>query len=232
MEESKLLLSVKNLSVKIQNEKILDGISFDLKEKENLVVLGPNGAGKSVLLRSILNLTPHTGEVLWRKDARIAYIPQGFFPSEEMPLTAREFFALKKCPENKAMELLSLVGLGAEILNKEIGHFSGGQFQRLMIAWSLAHDPHVLIFDEPTSGIDVLGEETIYAVLRRTIKNRGLSSIIVTHDMSVVHSFADNVLCLNREAVCIGIPEEALTAETINRLYGGGFSLYAHNHNN
>ena len=86
------------------------------------------------------------------------------------------------------------------------------------------------MFDEPTAGIDIGGEETIYNLLGNIEKERDLSIIIVTHDLSVVYKFADSVLCLNKKLICYGSPQEALGADSLNTLYGGDVKFYKHEH--
>jgi len=229
--DSDKLLEVRNLSVTFGGQNVIEDINFALKDGESLIVVGPNGAGKSVLLRSLLNLIPHKGEIVWRAGARISYVPQGFFPEKDIPLSVYEFFCLKNAPQGKVREILSFVGLhGSVVLNQRIGLLSAGQFQRVMVAWSLVDDPHVLLFDEPTSGVDTRGEETIYSLLRHIKKERNLASILVTHDLSVIHTFADNVLCLNKETICYGTPEEISSPEILRKLYGSDIKIYEHHH--
>ncbi len=229
--QSNIILEVKNLSVELDGEKILENLSFNLREKENLVVMGPNGAGKSVLLKALLGIIPFVGEAKWNKNAKISYVPQKFFPSKEIPLSVEEFFKFKNASLDETEKWLKAVGLDREILEKQIGSLSAGQFQRLMIAWALVDNPDVLFFDEPTSGIDIGGEETIYNLLAKIEKQINLTMILVTHDLNLVYKFADNVLCLNKEAACYGVPAQALTAESLQKLYGGEISLYKHGHN-
>ncbi|MEW5907617.1 MAG: metal ABC transporter ATP-binding protein [Patescibacteria group bacterium] len=225
------ILEVNNLSVKFRNEKIIDNLSFNLKEKDNLVILGPNGAGKSVLLKTLLGLLPFEGEIKWKKEVRISYVPQKFFPSGEIPLSVEEFFKLKKIEKNEIEKSLRSVGLtDLEIMKKKIGVISTGEFQRAMIAWSLADNPDVLLFDEPTAGIDIGGEETIYNLLMQIEKELNLTMVIVTHELNIIYKFANSVLCLNKKAVCYGTPEEALTPESIGQLYGGKIKFYQHQH--
>lgn len=226
-----LILKVKNLSVSFNGDKIIDDISFDLKNKENLIIVGPNGAGKSVLLKTLLGIFSFSGEIKWREGLKVSYFPQSFFPAKEIPLSVREFFKFKKAPQNKIEESLKAVGLDdLSILSKKIGFLSTGQFQRMMIAWSLVDDPHVLLFDEPTSGIDIEGEETIYNLLSQIEEKINLTIIIVTHDLNIVYKLADNVLCLNKKAVCYGAPQEALSSENLHKLYGGEMKVYQHKH--
>lgn len=228
--QSNTILEVKNLNVELDGEKILENLSFNLREKENLVVMGPNGAGKSVLLKALLGIIPFSGEVKWSKNAKISYVPQKFFPSKEIPLNVKEFFKFKNASWDEAEKWLGAVGLTGEILKKQIGSLSAGQFQRLMIAWALVGNPDVLFFDEPTAGIDIGGEETIYNLLAKIEKQINLTMVLVTHDLNLVYKFADNVLCLNKGAACYGAPAQALTAESLKKLYGEAVGVYKHEH--
>ena len=118
---------------------------------------------------------------------------------KNLPLSVEEFFKMKKAGREQAKEALSSVGITDEkFLKKMIGTISSYQLQRVIIAWGLVGNPNVLLFDEPTTGIDIGGEETIFNLLNKIEKERNLSIILVTHDMSVVYGFADSVLCLNK----------------------------------
>jgi zinc transport system ATP-binding protein len=225
------ILEVKNLTVEFNGEKILDDLSFSLKERENLIVIGPNGAGKSVLLRALINALPYRGEIIWKKDVKIGYVPQKFLPEKNIPLSIKEFFEFKiqKAADagDKIKEVLGRVGLtDTAILKNRIGDISFGQLQRVLIAWSLLEKPEVLLFDEPFSGIDIEGEETIYNLLAQIEKELDLTIILVTHDLSVVYKLADSVLCINRKPICYGKPVEVLSRESLEKLYGGGLKFH------
>jgi zinc transport system ATP-binding protein len=228
---NKNILEVKNLNVSFNTERVLDNLSFNLKEKENLVVVGPNGAGKTVLLRALLGIIPFTGEIKWGKEVKIGYVPQKFLPDKTIPLTVEEFFKFKIRNAKKISESLNLVGIKHKsILKKKVGEISSGQLQRILIAWSLIDEPDILLFDEPTAGIDIEGEETIYNLLTHIEKERDLTIILVTHDLNVVYKFANSVLCLNKKAICYGSPQEALGPDSLNQLYGGEIKFYTHDH--
>ena len=97
-----------------------------------------------------------------------------------------------------------------------------------MIAWSLVSNSQILLFDEPTTGIDIGGEGTIYGLLAKLKKERGLTILLVTHDLSVVYKFSNYVICLNRCPICQGSPKEVLIPETLRRLYGEEVKFYEH----
>ena len=226
---SKNILTVENLNVELAGEEIIKDLSFSVKEKDSLVILGPNGAGKTTLLRALLGLIPYKGKVSWStKD--ISYLP----PKELVqrtsifPLTVKDFFSFKKVNQKQILEILEAVGLPAKLLPKSVNTLSTGQFQRLIIAWALVDNPKVLIFDEPTSGIDVGGQETIYTLLHKFWKERNLTILLVTHELSVVWEHANNVLCLNKRGLCFGSPNIALTPEKLRELYGVGVKFYKH----
>ena len=103
-----------------------------------------------------------------------------------------------------------------------------GQRQRILIAWALLGDPDVLLFDEPTADIDISGQESIYSLIRHLQKDLGLTVILISHDLSVVYSHAEQVLCLNRQKICFGSPVEALTDAHLNKLYGDNHGFYRH----
>jgi zinc transport system ATP-binding protein len=120
------------------------------------------------------------------------------------------------------------VGFKNIFLDKKIGDLSSGQFQRILIAWALLKNPDVLLFDEPTTGIDIGGEETIYTLLAKLKKERNLTILLVTHDLSVVFKFSNFVICLNKCPICQGVPQKVLTSEALGKLYGDEVKFYDH----
>ncbi len=234
----KNILSVKNLSVELEGEKIIDDLSFDVKEGETFVILGPNGAGKTVLLKALLGLIPYQGEINWQSSGRIGYAPQRLPLIKDIPLSVEEFFKFKKISGKERAEILKEVGIDdTSVFKKRLGWLSSGQFQRILIAWALAGLPadeagdcRVLLFDEPTAGVDIGGEETIYHLLHKIKKEKNLTVFLVSHDLSIVFKYATNILCLNKQKICWGSPKEALTTENLARLFGGEVKFYPHNH--
>jgi len=228
------LLIVKNLFVRIEDRYILEDISFELGPGERLVVLGPNGAGKTVLLKVLLNLLPHTGEVTWAPDVRIGYVPQKIDPERHLPLTYKDLL-ISKCKimglaSSTINEIAERVGLTKELLATPVGHLSGGEFQRGLVGFALIGEPNVLLLDEPTASIDEPGEEHIYGLINRLQAQYNLAVIAVSHDLSFIYRYATKVLCLNRRRVCMGTPQEVLTPDVLTQVYGSPVSYYHHEH--
>ena len=229
--ENNFILRVKGLNVELNNEKIIEDLSFEVKEGEVLTILGPNGAGKTVLFRTLIGLLPFQGKIEWEKGIKIGYVPQRIPLIKDIPLSVKEFFGLKAISQQETENILNAVGMGEkEILGKRIGDLSSGQFQRTLVAFGLISDPQVLLFDEPMTGIDIGGEETIYSLLGKLKKERNLTILLITHDLNIVYKFATNVLCLNRKSLCYGLPRETLTTDNLEQLYGEKVKLYFHTH--
>ena len=230
------LLTVKNLSVRIQDKLIIEELTFDLAARERLSILGPNGAGKTVLLKALLNLISYTGQIVWSPEVRLGYVPQKIDADIHLPLTFTDLFRAKcrtlKVSPADLNEVSNSIGLTKELLETPVGHLSGGQFQRGLIAFALIGRPNVLLLDEPTASVDEPGEEHIYELIHRLQDERNLASIMVSHDLSFVFRYATNVLCLNRQRVCFGTPREALSADVLEKLYGEPMGFYHHDHKN
>lgn len=225
---SQAILRVKNLSVRLENEQVIKDLSFEVREGDIVTVLGPNGAGKTILLKTLLGLLPYEGEIHWQSGIKIGYVPQRLPFIRDVPMSVREFFGLKKISKKEIKEILNSVGFKENFLDKKVGELSSGQFQRILVAWALIGSPQVLLFDEPTSGIDIGGEETIYSLLVPAKGKRNLTILLVTHDLSVVYKFSNHVICLNKCPLCQGTPKEILTPEILHRLYGGEVKFYEH----
>lgn len=228
------LLTVQNLSVRIEDKLIIDDLNFDLEPRERLSILGPNGAGKTVLLKALLNLIPYTGQIVWAPEVRLGYVPQKIDADIHLPLTFSDLFRAKcmtlKVSTGDLSEVSKSIGLTKELLETPVGHLSGGQFQRGLIAFALIGKPNVLLLDEPTASVDEPGEEHIYELIHRLQDEHNLASIMVSHDLSFVFRYATNVLCLNRQRVCFGTPREALSPDVLEKLYGEPMGFYHHDH--
>ena len=137
-------------------------------------------------------------------------MPQKLYVGKDIPLTVSEFFQFKENDSRKIAAVLTSVGLGEgeskdfhrgqRLLRTRLGVLSGGELQRVLIAFALLGKPNVLLFDEPTSGVDISGEETVYALI-------------------------DN---LNKEQVCFGPPKQVVDKESLEALYGENVQVYRH----
>ena len=228
------ILSVRNLAITFDSRTVIHGLNFDLRAGDDLAVIGPNGSGKTVLLKALLGLVPFEGEIRWSPTARLGYVPQRVAVDRRMPINIQDLLAAKarflKLPAQAVDAVAETVGLAAELLNTSVGVLSGGQFQKALIAFALLGDPNVLLFDEPTASLDELAEERIYELVAQLRHEKGMTVILVSHDLSIVYQSADLVLCLCKDRPCLGPPHEVLTPEMLERLYDAPAQYYQHQH--
>lgn len=228
--DNDIVVKVKNLRVRLDGHRVIEDLSLEVRKGEVITILGPNGAGKTVLLRTLLGLLPCEGEITWKPGITIGYVPQRLPFIRDIPLSVNDFFRLKKSSGEETKLILESVGFREDMMREKIGELSSGQFQRVLIAWALVKNPQVLLFDEPTTGIDISGEETVYTLLERLQRERTLTMLLVTHDLSVVYKFSTEVVCLNKHLVCYGPPQKVLTPESLRELFGEEVKFYQHRH--
>lgn len=226
------VLEVSDLSISFGRAEVFSGLTFSVASGDALAVIGPNGAGKTQLLRALIGAVPHGGTLHWAPGVRIGYVPQKLDIGRDAPITGLEFLraraALAGQQLTDAHEPLAAVGLPAEMGRRSIGALSGGQFQRLLVAFALVGNPTVLLLDEPTASVDEPGQERLNELIHRLQRDRGLTTVLVSHDLSVVYRYATAVLCLGRQTRCFGKPREVLTPDRLHELYGTPPAFHVH----
>jgi len=228
------VLSVDNLNVNLENHQIIENINFELNREDSLALIGPNGSGKTVLLKALLGLIPYEGNIIWSKKSRIGYVPQKINADRHLPLTLFNLLTAKahllKTNVKEIDKLVATVNIDPSYLHLPVGHLSGGQFQKGLIAFALLGHPNVLLFDEPTASLDQSSEEHIYELLNRLQNLYRLTIVIVSHDLSLVYRYATKVLCVNKTQQCFGLPQKVLTHKVLTGIYGPSHKYYSHYH--
>ena len=228
-------LRIQNLAVKIGTDTILQDISLHVHCGELVALIGPNGAGKSTLIKTILGQLPYDGVISFsvpgqrNRKAKIGYVPQSptFDPGD--PVSVADLFAccmskrpaflgISKTMRQKILDCLDRVH-GEYLIDKRIGSLSGGELQRVLLALALEPMPNILILDEPLSGVDVEGMETLMDMLDEIRKTYDLSILMITHDFSMLPLYADQVALLNHKLICQGTPEEILSSDAFRQVF-------------
>ena len=219
-KDDNYILQVYDLTVDISNQPILSSLNFKVKQGVTLAIVGPNGAGKTTLFRALLNLIPHSGRIEWNGKVKIGYVPQ-VLSVRDIPISVKEFLALKNESESDMKTALTSVGLNFDgILEKSLATLSGGQTRRVLIAWAIVDKPDVLLFDEPTSGVDLDSEEAIYGMLRKLTAKNKITLLLITHDLHIVREYSDYALALNKCLVFFGESRKVMKPETQKLIYG------------
>lgn len=218
VDDNGYILKVSNLGVKLQNQILLDNISFNVKKGTTLALLGPNGAGKTVLFRTLLNRLPYTGTIEWTEKAKIGYVPQ-YISVSDIPMSVKEFLSIGDGIDfEKALDKVRLAD--KSILDKRLGVLSGGQLRRVLIAWALNDNPNVLFLDEPTTGVDMDSEEPIYLMLNDIKKTQKITIFLITHNIHIVEEYADNLLALNKCVTFCGPSADIGRPDIQKQIYG------------
>lgn len=213
-----VILKVTELTVELPNQTILDKVSFQLKRGTTLAIIGPNGAGKTMLFRALLNLVPFKGKIEWANKVKIGYVPQ-YLSASDIPISVKEFLAMKNIPNID--RALGSVGLKSEdIVNKRLGALSGGQLRRVLIAWAVADNPNVLLFDEPTTGVDLDSEEAIYRMLSDLEEENKITTLLISHDVHIIRHYSNYMLALNKCVTFFGESKRIMEPELQTMIYG------------
>ncbi len=228
-------LRIQDLSVQIERNAILKNVNLHVHCGELVALIGPNGAGKSTLLKAILGQREYEGIISFSvpgqrtRRAKIGYVPQSptFDPGD--PVTVSDLFAccmakrpaflgLSKKMREKVLACLERVH-GEDLIDKRVGTLSGGELQRVLLALALEPVPNILILDEPLSGVDVEGMETLMDMLDEIRQTYDLSILMTTHDFAMLPQYADQVVLIDHGIVCQGQPLEVLGSEDFRRVF-------------
>ncbi len=244
------MIHIDNFSYAINGVRILENVSLEIVEGEFLSIIGPNGAGKTTLVKCLVRInTGGTGEISignrslasysGKALARLAgYVPQG--DSRELPFSVEEFVFMGRYPyqgpfisvneeDRRAVrEALELTGT-ARFAERPLDTLSGGERQGVFIAAALAQEARILFLDEPTAFLDPRHVADIHAILRRVNREKGVTVVMVTHDINGAAMLSDRIAVLKQgRVVTVGLPEAIMTNKTLELVYDKPFLFVAH----
>ncbi len=215
--------------------QVLEDISFGVEPGVFLNIIGPNGAGKTTILKLLLGaLNPSKGKITRAKDLRIGYIPQKLNINDTIPIDVHCFLNLgQKFPKKKIYEIAEETGI-THLMHVPMLGLSGGQTQRVLYTRALLTEPNILVMDEPIQGMDSDGEERFYRLVNAYRTRTNCAIVMVSHELHVVSSFSNRVICLNGHICCQGKPKSIFADENFIKLFGRfpqkELAYYPHRH--
>ena len=229
------LVRATGLAVRLGGVEALHDVDLHIDRGEIVTIVGPNGSGKTTLLRALIGaVRPSAGRVERAPGLRLGYVPQRLAIDATLPLDVSRFMRLPgrvpRAAVETALEEAGAAGLGA----RPMAALSGGQAQRVLLARALLERPDLLILDEPTQGLDQPGAAAFYRRIEAVRGRLGCAVLMVSHDLHVVMSASDRVICLNGHVCCEGRPDVVASAPAYRALFGdgtgGALALYRHEH--
>jgi zinc transport system ATP-binding protein len=229
------LLSARDISYTREKRLILDRVSFELKRAQITTIIGPNGAGKSTLTNIVNGLISDYAGVIERSPGlRIGYLPQKVYVNRLMPLTVERLMRLTRSSSDSQIELALAQSDVAYLKQRQVHSLSEGELKRVLLARTALGEPDLLVLDEPTAGVDVSGEVRMYQLIGELRDQLQCAVLLVSHDLHLVMSQTDQVLCLNRHLCCSGLPESVSRHPEYLALFGpqvsDSIAVYAHRH--
>ena len=230
-----MLIKISNLEVKYGSKFVLKNMNLSLKAGEIVTIVGPNGSGKTTLFKAIIGTVPiNKGTIEINPNLRIGYVPQQLKIDQTLPITVERFLKLSNINFEKSLDKTELILGSKDLLDVQINSLSGGEMQRVLLARALINDPQVLLLDEATRGLDQPGVAAFYRKIENIRKSTNCAILMISHDLHVVMSSSDRVICVNGHICCQGTPEIVATSPEYQALFGGDvdgtFALYRHHH--
>ena len=233
-EKNKVLLKAENVGLFKNDKWLVKDVSLEIRKGEIVTLIGPNGSGKSTTAKIALGIHKKIEGKVQKFTDKIGYVPQKISIDWTLPIRVIDFMLLtEKLTNDQINASLNLTGVD-HLKNKSLSNLSGGEFQRVLIARAIAKKPDLLVLDEPVQGVDFKGEIALYELIKKISEEYSCGILLISHDLHVVMSATDFVVCLNGHVCCSGTPQVVAKNEEYLQLFGDRaskiLSLYEHKH--
>ena len=234
MSGNNLLVKLSNAGIFKGNKWLVRDVDLEINKGEIVTLIGPNGSGKTTTAKIALGLYKNIKGNAERFTNNISYVPQKVSIDWTLPLRVIDFMVLTQVLKTEDIEYaLSLTGV-EHLQNNNLRDLSGGEFQRVLLARAIAKKPELLVLDEPVQGVDFNGEVALYNLIKKISETLKCGILLISHDLHVVMSATDYVVCLNGHVCCCGTPKDVAKSDHYKELFGEKssqlLSIYEHNH--
>ena len=234
LDSKKILLKVENVGISVNGKSLVRGVSLEVKKGEIVTLIGPNGSGKSTTAKIALGIYKKIDGKVKTYTNKIGYVPQKISIDWTLPIRVLDFMTLtEELTQDQINSALNMTGV-EHLKNKSLSNLSGGEFQRVLIARAISKQPELLVLDEPVQGVDFKGEIALYKLIKEISEKMKCGILLISHDLHVVMSATDFVVCLNGHVCCSGTPHVVVQDNKYKELFGDRasniLSLYEHKH--
>ena len=230
-----MLISLKNAGIYRSDRWLVRGVSMTIDAGEIVTLIGPNGSGKSTTAKMALGiLRTDEGSARQKPNLRTSYVPQKLEVNWTLPLSVTRFLQLtNRATQRQVDDALSATETD-HLADAQMNKLSGGEFQRVLLARAILRSPEFLVLDEPVQGVDFNGEISLYKLIEDIRDRLNCGVMLISHDLHVVMSKTDRVICLNGHICCHGTPANVASSDEFRVLFGdqaaSALALYEHRH--
>ena len=233
-KNNNLLVKLEKTGVYKNNKWLVKDVSLEVNKGKIVTLIGPNGSGKSTTAKIALGLYKDIEGKVEKFTDKIGYVPQKISVDWALPIRVIDFMNLTQDLTNTELnDALALTGMD-HMKNNSLNDLSGGEFQRVLMARAIAKKPELLVLDEPVQGVDFTGEIALYKLIKNISESLKCGILLISHNLHVVMSKTDYVLCLNGHVCCSGTPVAVANDKKYKELFGDDvskiLSIYEHKH--
>ena len=232
--DKKILVQLENVGVFQNNKWLVEDVSLNVEKGKIVTLIGPNGSGKTTTAKIALGIHKNIKGKVKKFTDNIGYVPQKISIDWTLPIRVTDFMQLThNLNENEIENALGLTGV-KHLKNNDLRNLSGGEFQRVLIARAISKKPDLLVLDEPVQGVDFKGEIALYELIKTISDKINCGILLISHDLHVVMTATDYVVCLNGHVCCSGSPSSVAKNKEYHKLFGDRastiLSVYEHRH--
>ena len=234
LDKKEILIKLKNVGIFQDNKWLVHDVSLEIEKGKILTLIGPNGSGKTTTAKIALGIHKNIKGKVTKNTNKIGYVPQKISIDWTLPIRVIDFMSLTQTLQfDEVVSALKLTEV-EHLKHNDLRSLSGGEFQRVLMARAIAKKPDLLVLDEPVQGVDFTGEIALYELIKKISDELNCGILLISHDLNVVMSKTDYVVCLNGHVCCSGTPMNVANNKNYKELFGDQastlLSVYEHKH--